>query len=485
MNSNEVVPNKILEDLKKNKWINYGRWKQPTISGTFWTHWHEAESAREIFPKVTELFRIIFLDGYHETMEKGDKVVRDMFIKLYETGTLEKLYNRVEQASKKAEEEHLALLEEKNLSDIDYLVELFRTYLEVIGSWGFLFRAGSFEEEIAKNSGLASSDNEILGKIRPYVRTTWLEQQTIEIKSFARQINKKHPSIKPNDVTYKFISSDAPLIESIKSHVKNFSWFGTHHWEGEGYTIEKCIDDIRGVLKKGEFGPSPKSTKSSSKSKDDVVWKIIASFAYWRTHCAEVTAKVVFESRKRLEKVAKGLGMTYAELLYLSNHEILEALKKNSKNIELPKNFSERKHGYGCIIDKGYEYIFTGKELTSTIDALVPKTNTNVSEVKGTIASKGGIVSGIARIMMAPSDFPRFREGDILIANETSPDFVPLMKKATAIVTDTGGVTSHAAIVSRELKKPCIIGTKIGTRVFKDGERVEVDTNNGVVKRLK
>jgi pyruvate,water dikinase len=67
----------------------------------------------------------------------------------------------------------------------------------------------------------------------------------------------------------------------------------------------------------------------------------------------------------------------------------------------------------------------------------------------------------------------------------TRPEFVPLMKLASAIVTDDGGITCHAAIVSRELGIPCIIGTKVGTKVFKDGDRVEVDANRGIIRKIK
>lgn len=74
--------------------------------------------------------------------------------------------------------------------------------------------------------------------------------------------------------------------------------------------------------------------------------------------------------------------------------------------------------------------------------------------------------------------------GDILVSIATDPDIVPAMKKAAAIVTEQGGVTSHAAIVSRELNIPCVIGTKIATRVLKDGDRVEVDANKGIVKKI-
>lgn len=72
-------------------------------------------------------------------------------------------------------------------------------------------------------------------------------------------------------------------------------------------------------------------------------------------------------------------------------------------------------------------------------------------------------------------------EGDVLVCKMTSPDYVPLMQQAGAIVTDLGGVLSHAAIIARELKKPCVTGTKSATATLKNGQRVVVDATNGVV----
>ena len=95
------------------------------------------------------------------------------------------------------------------------------------------------------------------------------------------------------------------------------------------------------------------------------------------------------------------------------------------------------------------------------------------------------MVTGKVRIVIKGEDFSKFMNGEILVTNMTRPEFVPLIKKSIAIITDEGGITCHAAIVSRELKKPCIIGTKNATKVLKDGDVVEVDANNGVVKIIK
>ena len=77
-----------------------------------------------------------------------------------------------------------------------------------------------------------------------------------------------------------------------------------------------------------------------------------------------------------------------------------------------------------------------------------------------------------------------FQDGDILVTGMTRPEFVPLMKKASAIITDEGGLTCHAAIISRELNIPCIIGTKIATQVLQDGDMVEVDADKGIIRIL-
>ena len=74
--------------------------------------------------------------------------------------------------------------------------------------------------------------------------------------------------------------------------------------------------------------------------------------------------------------------------------------------------------------------------------------------------------------------------GDILVAQSTTPDIITLCNKAAAIVTDQGGMLSHAAIVSREMNIPCIIGTNIGTRILNDGDEVEVDAEKGIVKKI-
>jgi phosphoenolpyruvate synthase/pyruvate phosphate dikinase len=110
--------------------------------------------------------------------------------------------------------------------------------------------------------------------------------------------------------------------------------------------------------------------------------------------------------------------------------------------------------------------------------------NIEIKEVKGMVANKG-IVRGKVKIILSSADFHKFEDGDIIVTSMTSVDFVPLMKRAGAFVTNEGGITSHAAIVSRELDKPCIIGTQNATKILKDDDLVEVNANEGIVKILR
>lgn len=117
-----------------------------------------------------------------------------------------------------------------------------------------------------------------------------------------------------------------------------------------------------------------------------------------------------------------------------------------------------------------------------SIQKLIVPEGTNM--VKGKTAYPGN-VTGRVRKVLGHVQIPVLQEGEILVSTMTMPDFLPAMKKAAAFVTDEGGLTSHAAIIARELKKPCVVGTKFATQVFRDGDMVDVDAEKGIVRLLK
>lgn len=121
-------------------------------------------------------------------------------------------------------------------------------------------------------------------------------------------------------------------------------------------------------------------------------------------------------------------------------------------------------------------------------------TDENISALEGSIEREqkilsgrsafSGVSRGKARIIVRPEAGQRFDKEDILVTVNSNPSFMPYITLSSAIVTDEGGITCHAAIIARELQKPCVTGTKFATQVFKDGDEIEVDATNGVVKKL-
>lgn len=103
--------------------------------------------------------------------------------------------------------------------------------------------------------------------------------------------------------------------------------------------------------------------------------------------------------------------------------------------------------------------------------------------VKGRAACLGK-AQGKVKIVLSKEEIVKVKKGDILVTTMTSPDYVMAMRRASAIITDEGGITCHAAIVSRELGVPCIVGTGNATSVLKDGDLVEVNAYKGIIKKI-
>jgi len=154
------------------------------------------------------------------------------------------------------------------------------------------------------------------------------------------------------------------------------------------------------------------------------------------------------------------------------------------------EELERRGDGFSMLIDYDGKITFdygSFEENKQKLEALYLKqqhVTKEISEIKGQTACAGQ-AKGRVRIIKDISKIQDFSKGDILVTGMTRPEFVPIMEKAAAIVTDEGGVTCHAAIVSRELGVPCVVGTNVATKVLKEGDLVEVNATEGVVKIIK
>ena len=138
-------------------------------------------------------------------------------------------------------------------------------------------------------------------------------------------------------------------------------------------------------------------------------------------------------------------------------------------------------------IEDSYVFIVQTRPITTVKKISEKVESTDTSELKDKneifsgIPASPGIGSGPVKIVRSKEDLPKIQEGDVLVATMTNPDYVPAMKKATAILTDEGGMTSHAAIVSREMGIPAIVGSKQATTILKEGQEITIDGSTGKI----
>jgi phosphoenolpyruvate synthase/pyruvate phosphate dikinase len=191
-----------------------------------------------------------------------------------------------------------------------------------------------------------------------------------------------------------------------------------------------------------------------------------------------------FIVRSLLEETAKRLSISFNDIIYLLPEELIDSLNNKEINSGVIKSIKERQHGYAYISNNEQEYLLaTGGKLKEWKSKFSKSYEQKEGLIKGVVAFKG-TAKGTAVLVKDRDDLYKVKEGNVLITRLTTPDFVVAMKKASAIVTDLGGITSHAAITSRELKIPCVVGTKNATKSFKDGDMVEVDGYNGTIRKL-
>ena len=203
----------------------------------------------------------------------------------------------------------------------------------------------------------------------------------------------------------------------------------------------------------------------------------------------KIKNKVIENKNRKLVRLKEGgtkdikLSEEEAKKQCLGDSEVLELASYGAKieqhyNRPMDIEWAKDEDGKIYIVQARAETVWSRKDKIKTTDK---KENIIISG----LPASPGFVSGKAHVILDVKDIDQFNSGEILITVMTSPDWVPAMKKAKAIVTDEGGITSHAAIVSRELGVPCIVGTgghgKKATETIKTGDIITVDSKNGLV----
>jgi len=261
------------------------------------------------------------------------------------------------------------------------------------------------------------------------------------------------------------------ILKEINSYLKN----------NKRQTIESVrLGDVYDEKTKKKAKNIIKKLKPSKEIK--LLIEGLRETAYVRTEDNAIMGLSTSIIRTLQEEITKRLGISYLDLKTLVPEEIIFYLRYHI-NVS-KKLLKKRKDLTACYTDGPNIYLFTGKE-AGKLQNIVKKEIEDKDEFKGVIASSGYVKGRAFVAETSISDLHDFKEGDILIAPATSADFVPLMRKASAVITEFGGLTSHAGIVSREFKIPCIVGVKDITKIVKTGETIEVDATKGLIRRFR
>ncbi|MFA4936755.1 MAG: PEP-utilizing enzyme [Patescibacteria group bacterium] len=186
--------------------------------------------------------------------------------------------------------------------------------------------------------------------------------------------------------------------------------------------------------------------------------------------------------KKSCQSIGRDFNFDGDLLKYMTLREMQEYLLTKRINKKILLTLKKRREGYVYLYYKEKDYVLIDKPFVHKVykEFIIPKKIVNI--IKGVPAYPGKVVG---KVFNTFHGLKTVKHGSILVTNVTNPKDNVLLKKFAAIVTNEGGLLSHASIISREFKIPCIIGTKIATQIFKDGDRVEVDANKGIVKLLK
>lgn len=336
-------------------------------------------------------------------------------------------------------------------------------------------------------------------------KPSFVESESVGSLNIALSIKKNKTACKiflknnVSEIKNKLNKINSNLKKKILTHYKKYLWLH-YNYEGPVLEFDYFLEIWKGLLKdenlekylkeseckfkdlkkkrillfrKLKFNANEKKLFNIAK---DIVW-----LKGWRKDCMYYGSYVLDKIAK---EIGKRLGLSLNQVRLFCDWEIRDALLKNKFN---PNELNERYKlsiVYGDSVSR--PKIYSGEKAKKFLRAwpFEKQKIKKMDELHGAVAYPGK-AKGVVKIVETIDDIKKMKKGNILLSETTYPALVPAMKLAGAIVTNVGGLTCHAAIVSRELKIPCVVGTKIATKVLHDGDLVEVDAEKGAVKIIK
>ncbi len=407
---------------------------------------------------------------------KTKNIFQEIFSRIYKSGEI--LIKQTKKI-KKTNYENKTLIE--LLSDFKKFTEIYRKFVMALVGFFLEHPIETRLRKILKNRENIDEDLAILTSPIKY-NLPILEQRNL--LKIASKIN----------LDKKFENLNEKEMLLLSNHVDEFGWINARGGSGNTWTEKDIFQRL--TLLKNSFQDKLNSVEQNEKEKlfacknllkelnvdkklKDLV-DVAKELVYFRTYRTDYLNKAIIDIKNLLTEMGKRRNLTTEEILCLRADEIINQVEVNNEEI------NRRKQNFFCGTIKSDEVIFTSDEsLIKELKAKYCETLENkFDNIHGTIANKG-FAKGPVKIVKTNIDLKNVNKGDILVSSMTTPNMVTAMERAAGFITDEGGITCHAAIVAREMNKPCIIGTKIASKVLKNEDIVELDAETGIIKKVK
>ncbi|PIY95624.1 MAG: hypothetical protein COY66_06295 [Candidatus Kerfeldbacteria bacterium CG_4_10_14_0_8_um_filter_42_10] len=364
-------------------------------------------------------------------------------------------------------------------------------------------RIMGFLQKRVKQKNSRISVGEAYGIIGAPSERSWIQQSEIDFFKLIDLIQKNKKAVilfKTKDTAKieRGLMEFPNLKKTINDYAKKFDWL-QYHYDGPvilnaNYFIELLASSIRQNVKarqklekilfdeKKTKHDQIKIKKQLSLNPEERHWCQVASiFSYLKGLRKDAVFIASRNTDNLIKEISKRLNLSPKQTRHLMPAEIRLGLLTGKVNVPL---INQRINHCVSICDNQGIKLLTGQEAKRYAQMTYEEqADKNIKELKGTPAYPGK-VKGIVKLIASAKEMSKMNKGDVLVSPATNPNLLPAMKKAKAIITDEGGVTCHAAIVSRELKIPCVIGTRIASKVLKDGDKVEIDAAQGLIKKV-
>lgn len=476
------VVNELVSGIDTNGYQHFGMWKCNPFAEYFWVSWFNKDYLKKLGIDLSES-GVLVLNGGHffvkKTVVKQAAHFIESKINTKEIDFFDSFVNFANDLYQKSLDRSRQSLNIKNESD--FITEVAEIGKDIMFPWflGWLFCEvyESHLQNIADKNGISS---EKISEYIPLISTPLMEQQG-ELRSLKQTLIKKgiweDLKIDPRKVIDS-IKQDNDLSETFDDHLKKYAWIQILNFLGEDITIENLLDQMTHLNDQEKQHEKPVVPSSFE------YYAIVSSrLSYLRQTGAEYFSIYTQIVLPRIKEIASSLKLSHRELLEFLPSEIDELLGQEINSDEI---LTKRKNDNWCVfadINSNLQIVDDKEQIDVLIQKMTPKFDENQDLIKGQVGNKG-FATGKVKVILANTEFDKMEVGDVLVTTMTTPDFVILMQKASAIITDIGGLLCHAAIVSREINKPCVIGTKNATQILKDGDMVEVDANKGTVTKL-